>query len=114
MEHTASLLATVPLAKNPFITVIMPLAYTDHLFMSSILAVSGAHLACKHASVKYLASSSSHSALTEAAVRHYAKVIAGIRAELANLGLQDAPALLRLFLILIRVAHYEACGTDPF
>ncbi|OAQ67801.2 fungal specific transcription factor domain-containing protein [Pochonia chlamydosporia 170] len=28
----------MPLAKNPFITVIMPLAYTDHLFMSSILA----------------------------------------------------------------------------
>lgn len=44
VQHTAKILVAKPADANPFINILLPMAYYDSLFMNAVLALSGQHL----------------------------------------------------------------------
>lgn len=98
LAETGAMLAMAPPSKSPFITSLIPAAYTDDLLMHTMLALSGAHLGFKQ----------STNEITRATWGHYLLVIRSIREEVGNTGLQHDPAkTVRLLLVLVMLCHYE-------
>ncbi|KAF1812578.1 hypothetical protein P152DRAFT_397202 [Eremomyces bilateralis CBS 781.70] len=100
---TGPMLATAPVQKNPFVTHIVPLAYTDDLLMHSVLALSGTHLAFQR---------DSDVRIQTATWQHYSVVVRGLRSELGSLGSDDFQKTLSLLLVLIVLCHYELISGD--
>lgn len=96
--HTASYFAMRALEENPFVSVLLPLGYTDDLLMHGLLALIGAHLAYKEP------------ASTEVAIAtrmHYSKMISGLRSEFINLQDGQIEKKERLLRVLMMACHYE-------
>lgn len=74
LQHTGRMLVIVPAQKSPFLTHIVPLASADDLTMHSVLAVSGAHLACRK-----------DFDVGIQALQHYVAAVRGLRSELNDL-----------------------------
>lgn len=104
LMHTASLFAMGPMESNPFVTVLLPLAYTDDLLMHSLLALSGAHLASK------VPDSPDFSRATRI---HYSKLIGGLRNEFSGLEDGDLCNKERLLRLLMVACHYEVSLPPP-
>ncbi|KAL8357070.1 hypothetical protein RB598_002073 [Gaeumannomyces tritici] len=104
LRETAAHFAMLPLRDNPFVTILLPLACADDLLMHAILAFSGSHLACKEPG----------SPVATATELHYARLIGGLRSELARL-LREGESgerAARLLPILMVASHYEAISGD--
>lgn len=106
-EYTAGLLCTSPPAICPFITVVLPLAYTDELLMHTVLALSGTHLECKQSRWHAGSVGVVNPGMQHATALHYQKTISGLRRELVNLETANGQKQARLLLILIIACHYE-------
>ncbi|KAF2020038.1 hypothetical protein BU24DRAFT_419629 [Aaosphaeria arxii CBS 175.79] len=102
-RETASFFAMTPLKDNPFVTVLLPIGYTDDLLMHGLMALSGSHLTYKEPN---------NTALATATQLHYSKLLSGLRAEFSNLRDDDWEAAERLLRVLVVVCHYEALSGD--
>ncbi|KAL1868225.1 hypothetical protein VTK73DRAFT_3787 [Phialemonium thermophilum] len=92
------LLLSVASWHNPFLSVVLPLAYVDDLLMHCVIAVGGAHLSCK---------CQDQPDLHEATHHHYLKVLQGLREGLRDLKPQDVHKILRILLVLTMLSLYE-------
>ncbi|KAL9567409.1 hypothetical protein ACKAV7_008484 [Fusarium commune] len=77
LTQTAALLVPLPMSHNPFIRLILPVAFSDDLVMHSILALSGSHLG--HQQVNSVE-------IQHATWRHYLVVIRSLRSEIQDHG----------------------------
>ncbi|KAL6693529.1 fungal-specific transcription factor domain-containing protein [Trichoderma pleuroticola] len=107
-EHTAGLLCTSPPTKCPFITVVLPLAYTDELLMHTVLALSGTHLECRQSRWNPGSVGSGDLEMQRVTALHYQNTISGLRRELLDFDSANDRQQARLLLILIIACHYEA------
>lgn len=107
-EYTAGLLCPSPPTRCPFITVVLPLAYTDELLMHTVLALSGTHLECRQSRPHAGSMAAVDPEMQHATALHYQKTISGLRREMVNFDAADDQKQTRILLILIIACHYEA------
>lgn len=107
-ECTAGLLCTSLPTKCPFITVVLPLAYTDELLMHTVLALSGTHLECRQSRQHAGSITAVDPVMQHATALHYQKTISGLRREIVNFDTANDHKQTRILLILIIACHYEA------
>lgn len=94
-------MAPIPLSRNPFMSVVMPLAYVDDLVMQCVMALGGANLTFKQpAKVDIQASM----------MTHYCCVVTSLRKAFRNLSSEDTGKVLRVLLVIILVANFEVCA----
>lgn len=98
LMHTASFFAMGPLQDNPFVNMLLPMAYTDDLLMHALLALSGAHLTSREPEMVDLSRATS---------MHYAKLIGGLRGEFSGLTDEDLGKKENLLRLLMIACHYE-------
>lgn len=98
LRETADCIAMTPLNDNPFVTILLPLAYTDDLLMHALLVVSGAHLTYREPG---------NLNLQIASASHYSHLVSGTRVEIAHLDDQDVESMQRLLRVLLLMCHYE-------
>ncbi|KAL9567445.1 hypothetical protein ACKAV7_008395 [Fusarium commune] len=105
LTQTAALLVPLPMSHNPFIRLILPVAFSDHLVMHGILALSGSHLG--HQQVNSVE-------IQHATWRHYSVVIRSLRSEIQDhAAVSDNPdKTLRLLMVLIILCHLEVISGD--
>ncbi|KAH7169460.1 fungal-specific transcription factor domain-containing protein [Fusarium sp. MPI-SDFR-AT-0072] len=105
LTQTAALLVPLPMSHNPFIRLILPVAFSDDLVMHSILALSGSHLG--HQQVNSVE-------IQHATWRHYLVVIRSLRSEIQDhAAVSDNPdKTLRLLMVLIILCHLEVISGD--
>ncbi|UKZ68150.1 uncharacterized protein TrAtP1_009185 [Trichoderma atroviride] len=111
-EFTAGLLCTSPSTNSPFITVVLPLAYTDELLMHTVLALSGTHLECRQSRRHAGSMAAVDPEMQHATGLHYQKIISGLRCEMVNFDTANNQKQTRILLILIMACHYEAISGD--
>lgn len=87
-----------PVQNSPFVTMLIPLGYTDGLLMHGLLALSGSHLTYRKPDDIRLALATS---------LHYSRLVTGLRIELANLQEDDIEKKQRLLRVLLVASHYE-------
>ncbi|VUC21061.1 unnamed protein product [Clonostachys rosea] len=97
-RETVSFFAMTPLQNNPLLTLLMPLGYMDDLLMHSLLALGGAHLTHKNPT---------NMALADTTRLHYAKLLGGLRGEIAHLNDNDMQCKERLLCVLVITCLYE-------
>jgi hypothetical protein len=92
-----------PASRNPYMTIILPLAHVDDLLFHCVLAVGGAHLSSRQPA---------NTELHHATMHHYSYVLRSLRA--AMLGLQhcNANQTLRVLLALVLTGSYEVSDKD--
>ncbi|KAJ9646699.1 hypothetical protein H2204_000391 [Knufia peltigerae] len=89
LEETSTFLVAKPLSSNPFITVVLPLAWSDDLLMHSVLTLSGVHLS--HTTGGNLD-------IQLATRQHYSLLLQNLRS---------------VFAVLAVVCHIEAISGEP-
>ncbi|KAE9373348.1 hypothetical protein N431DRAFT_373734 [Stipitochalara longipes BDJ] len=94
--ETASLLCTRPDAENPFVSYVLPRAYTDSLIMSAVIALSGVHFC--HNNRNYNMQCTTWT--------YYAQAIRGLKHELAKTH-GDRNSVARLLFATILLCHIE-------
>ncbi|OQU96989.1 Fungal Zn2-Cys6 binuclear cluster domain-containing protein [Cladophialophora immunda] len=99
IERTADFLAVKQQRDNPFVTLVLPLAYCDELLMHSVLALSGSHICGSEPSLLEI---------QQATWQHYDMTLTGLRLELQNHIPMSHSRSLRLLLVLIMLCHFEA------
>lgn len=115
LEHTAGLLSTAPLSKSPFVTLVVPLAYSDDLLMNVVLALSGTHLASKQTRMSLDQTGGNGMDTQYATAVHYQKTLSGLRSELEKFDYTNAASQVRILLVLLLLCYYEVCNQliDP-
>jgi hypothetical protein len=103
LEATSIFLAAKPQSSNPFITLVLPLAYSDDLLMHAVLALSGTHLSfAKREDLRH------HLPIQLATRQHYSLLLRNLRCMFADeLAHNDHRRMLRLLLILVVLCHVE-------
>lgn len=109
LEHTAGLLSTAPFSKSTFVTLVVPLAYSDDLLMNVVLALSGTHLASKQARMS-LGTGGNGMDTQHATALHYQKTISGLRSELQKFDGTNTASQVRILLVLLLLCYYEVCN----
>ena len=105
LAQTAALVAPISLENNVFLTVLVPMAYTDDLLMHAILALSGAHLDFREGAQPQI---------QHAASVHYGLVLRGLRHELTEASPEvSTEKMLRLSLVLVLLCHVEVRFSVP-
>lgn len=107
LQATSTFLVAKPLSSNPFVTVVLPLAWSDDLLMHSVLALSGAHLS--HTSGGNLD-------IQLATRQHYSLLLRNLRSAFAgeSSAHEDVRRTLRLLLVLAVVCHIEVSHLSFF
>ncbi|KIY02167.1 uncharacterized protein Z520_02305 [Fonsecaea multimorphosa CBS 102226] len=105
LEATSTFLVAKPLSNNPFITVVLPLAYSDDLLMHAVLVLSGTHLSYKRRD---------DLKIQLATHQHYSLVLRNLRSLFADESSHDdVRRALRLLLVLVVLCHVEAISGEP-
>jgi hypothetical protein len=92
----------VPLKRNPYVSIVLPLAYTDDLVMQCVFALGGANLTFKD---------SPKPDIEATTAAHYFCIVRSLRVVFQDLVIEDSSKLLRILLVLIMVANFEVCQT---
>jgi len=92
-------MAPAPLKRNPFVSLVLPLAYSDELVMQCVVALGGAGLSFRQQSEDPVLKSST--------TVHYYCVVKSLRLALQNLDTKDTGKILRILLVLILIANFE-------
>lgn len=102
---TSGLLVAKPPFSNPFVTLVLPLTFSDDLLMHSVLALSGTHLSFKKGD---------DLDIQLATHQHYASVLQNLKATLAartartaDTPEEDIERSLRLLLVLMILCYVE-------
>ncbi|GAB7366032.1 hypothetical protein MBLNU230_g7355t1 [Neophaeotheca triangularis] len=103
LAETAGILAMAPSSSNPLVTVLLPLGHADDLLMHGLLAVSGAHMACRE---------KDRTDVAEAACLHYTLILSRLRVEFSSLREDDSDKMERLLRVLLVLCQYEAISGD--
>ena len=98
LRETAAYFSMTSMKDNPFVTILLPLGYTDDLLMHALLALSGAQLAYQEPD---------QLELVHTTMLHYSQVVSELRAAVATLREDDVEQKERLLRVLIVVCHYE-------
>lgn len=99
MEDTACFLVPKVRTRNPFITHVLPLAYSDDLLMHAVMALSGTHLTYQQ---------KDNLDIQLATRNHYSLLLKGLRLAFAEESRQPcAKRSLRLLVILVVLCHVE-------
>ncbi|KAF9888505.1 hypothetical protein FE257_008612 [Aspergillus nanangensis] len=101
LEVTARVLAAKPMNKNPFVTYLLPIAYSDGLVMHSILALSGSHMSLAKPTATEISRST---------WQHYAAVVRQLRRELDQISFNSNAKNLRLLLVLLIAISGDQTG----
>ncbi|OCT46153.1 C6 zinc finger domain-containing protein [Cladophialophora carrionii] len=105
LENTATFLVAKPLSSNPFITLVLPLAYSDDLLMHAVLALSGTQLSFKK---------SGDLSVQSATREHYSLLLRNLGHLFADeCAHHDIQRTLRLLLVLVVLCHIEAISGEP-
>lgn len=102
VAETSRYMTTVDPEMNPFLTHMLPLAFSDKLILHSLLALGGAHLECKQSSPE----------INACVCRHYGRVIHQLQATISRRSsesiewLRALLALLVLYLIGVCPSHH--------
>ncbi|OQV06318.1 Fungal Zn2-Cys6 binuclear cluster domain-containing protein [Cladophialophora immunda] len=105
LEATSTFLVAKPLSSNPFITLVLPLAYSDDLLMHAVLALSGTHLSYKKRD---------DLKIQLATRQHYSLLLRNLRSLFADESSHDdVRRTLRLLLVLVVLCHVEAISGEP-
>ncbi|EXJ68393.1 uncharacterized protein A1O5_08185 [Cladophialophora psammophila CBS 110553] len=105
LEATSTFLVAKPLSSNPFITLVLPLAYSDDLLMHAVLALSGTHLSYKKRD---------DLKIQLATRQHYSLLLRNLRSLFADESSHDdIRRTLRLLLVLVVLCHVEALSGEP-
>jgi hypothetical protein len=104
VESTSTWLAAKPLTSNPFIKIVLPLAWSDDLLMHAVLALSGTHLTFRKGGDLEI----------QAATRaHYSLLLRDLRTIFADEALlNDTHRISRLLLVLVVLCHVEVRMTS--
>lgn len=101
LNATSGLLVAKPLFNNPFVTLVLPLTFSDELLMHSVLALSGTHLSFKKGD---------DVDIQLATYKHYALLLQKLRVALTAHHFQDdVEKSLRLLLVLMVLCYVEVC-----
>lgn len=118
LANTGSLLASVAPEDNPFITYLIPMAYSDDLIMHCLMALGGIHLGSVTCWPRPASSKTSFSPVEADAALHYSCALRGLRTALddvTNTARMDTEKLLRALTAVILVAKLEVssspCGS---
>lgn len=99
LEDTASFLVPKIRTRNPFITQVLPLAYSDDLLMHAVMALSGTHLSYQQ---------KDNLDIQLATRSHYSLLLKGLRSAFAYEASQPcSERSLRLLVILVVLCHIE-------
>lgn len=99
LDATSTFLVAKPWSSNPFVTVVLPLAYSDDLLMHSVLALSGTHLSFKKGG---------DLDIQLATRQHYSLLLRNLRSIFASESAHDdVRRTLRLLLVLVILCHVE-------
>ncbi|KAK5057764.1 hypothetical protein LTR84_011765 [Exophiala bonariae] len=108
LEDTACFLVPKIRTRNPFITQVLPLAYSDDLLMHAVMSLSGTHLSYQQ---------KDNLDVQLATRKHYSLLLRGLRKAFADEAKQPcSERSLRLLVILVVLCHVEArtIPLDPF
>lgn len=98
VSETSSLLSSLPPGgNNSFLTVLMPLCYSDELLMHSLLAISGSHMRFKNTGIEVYA----------AMYQHYLIAIKFLRGYICDLTTADTSRTIRVLLALMMLSFFE-------
>ncbi|CAI6266808.1 unnamed protein product [Periconia digitata] len=92
---------------NPFVDVILPVAYDDDLLMHTLLAISGTHLS-------YSYKVAGVSPFAYATYKHYAHVLRELQRDVDTLVRRDVSHVVRLLVLLNFLAIYEVYSGSPY
>lgn len=101
--ETSRYMTTVSPEKNPFLTHILPLAFSDELIFHSLLALGGAHLESKRFSPE----------INIWVCRHYGRVLHLLQ-DIISRKSNELIDWLRAFLALLMLYLFEVCLLSPF
>jgi len=103
MEDTACFLVPKVRTRNPFITHVLPLAYSDDLLMHAVMALSGTHLSYQQ---------NDNLDIQLATRNHYSLLLRGLRLAFAEEARQPCTERsLRLLVILVVLCHVEVSSS---
>lgn len=103
LEDTACFLVPKIRTRNPFITQVLPLAYSDDLLMHAVMSLSGTHLSCQQ---------QDNLDIQLATRKHYSLLLKGLRKAFADEAKQPcSERSLRLLVILVVLCHVEVSET---
>lgn len=100
--ETSKYMTTVSSERNPFLTHILPLAFSDELILHSLLALGGAHLETKRLSPE----------INIWVCRHYGRVIHLLQ-DIISRKSNELIDWLRAFLALLMLYVFEVCLLPP-
>lgn len=102
LEDTACVLVPKLRRRNPFITHVLPLAYSDDLLMHAVMALSGIHLSYQQ---------KDNLDIQLATRNHYSLLLKGLRLAFVDESKQPCTERsLRLLVILVVLCHVEVSG----
>lgn len=96
VAETVTPLCTRSENDNPFVTCVLPRAYSDSLIMSAVIALSGVHFCHKNPNAEML----------YVTWQYYAQAVRGLKYELTRLD-GDEQSLVRLLFVTILLCHVE-------
>lgn len=103
VQHTAKLLVAKPADANPFINILLPMAYYDTLFMNAVLALSGQHL---------LGYKTSGVGIQRAVWHHYGRAIREMRVASGEAQARPIHQTLRLLAAILVLCHVEVSDSQ--
>ncbi|OQV01306.1 Fungal specific transcription factor domain-containing protein [Cladophialophora immunda] len=104
LEETSTFLVAKPAHYNPYVTLVMPLAYSDDLLMHAVLALSGTQLSFKKAREYQI-----HIATR----RHYSKTLRSLADLVADQSVRaDVQRALRIGVASLILCYVEAISGD--
>ncbi|KUJ14906.1 uncharacterized protein LY89DRAFT_720345 [Mollisia scopiformis] len=104
LSQTCNAFSITPSSKNPFASYVLPLALSDELFMSCVLAASGADIC-------YDETTDSHT--KSVTWSHYSLVVRGLRNRLFNNTTEDVEDVLHILLLTMMLLMIEIMAATP-
>jgi hypothetical protein len=92
-----------PAPRNPYLTVVLPVAYIDDLLFHCVVAIGGAHLDSRQSA----ANAPTPGSTSSVTMYHYSHVLRKLHTAISGLQRDDTGQVLRVLLALVLTASYE-------
>jgi len=98
VSQTAHQICAAPVHNNPFLNIVLPIAFSDHVVMNSVLAIAGAHLRFDE---------TLNQETVTATWSHHSLVLRDLQLELSRSQLDQENEKLRMLLIILLLCMVE-------
>jgi len=105
VSQTAHQIVAAPVHNNPFLNIVLPIAFSDHVVMNSVLAIAGAHLRFDE---------TLDQETVTATWSHHSLVLHDLQLELSRSQLDQENETLRLLLVILLLCMVEASFVSSF